>query len=535
MKIKLLFFSCSLIVAIITCCLLIHVQTLYSTKFVYLKDAAELLGNDIMTYVQIPTTSKVELIKEVFASNFRSPIRPIIQLIVHSESLRSPYGHMITTLPFLCIFLFLGAYFIYRCSHSIIIALFFILFFSSFVMVFNNAWGLAVYWLDFHAALLVSSCLIFLYFYQQQLKLKFLVGFALLSSLSFLSRNYSAVYLLFCGGGMLAYILFTNWANRILLLKHYTILAGILLVCIGYFMYTHFISNINYAAELGSGSGQSLKSSVGFFYKAAVQLVGIKTIAVLIIYFIFFAVLFFKRAERKTIWLRVWMAFSPAIFMVIVHRVNGHYMSMYYSLVPLALFSFLPFDLQSDYRLDIRKWVVLALLSSACLLWIAYSNFSELMQEEISEEKRMVNSIVVHLTSSGEDNFSSALGGFSIPEIAIRYYYSSQKLLHTSIVFGKYDLAWLHYYKSKDIGFIKDKYLRDLRSATGLFLVFDDRTAVNKYFDRASKNSPSEIGRGMAIVSLDHIKGSEQWNRIESFSHPLYGEIALYQRVVSNN
>lgn len=506
-------------------------QRIYFSKNPFFKDPSEYLQNDVLSFESLKTHTKSEVIREVWQKNFRNPIRSIIPLIFYPESLKTPYAHLITSVPYLIIFLFLSSWLIYSRYGNLITALLFIALFSSLPFLYNSIYGFAAYYLDLHASLLFASCMILLVFYYNEQQLIYILAFGVLSSLEVLGRYNNAVYLFAAGVPILVFIFIKFKTNRKSILIHYFILTALIGLLTGSFLFGHLRDNFNYA-ELGYGINFSISNSIKFCFHSIISLLGLKVLGLLFIFFVAFYALFYQSilTNKEQFFLMFWIAISNFIVLQIALRNGAHIASMYYIIVPAIVFLFAPAPIGNFT--GVKASIINSTLGLLLVVfaYMDYTDFQSLEKKGKSYEKKFGEAVLGHLKESNDARLSGAIGGFSTANLSLESYYAGGNLLHSELICGKYDVSWPYYYGSKNEDVIEGLFLKSLVRLSGFVLTFADENAADRYFDKASKTASCKFSRKMAVKCIAYINSNKDWERIETFNHPFYGQIILYHK-----
>jgi hypothetical protein len=499
----------------------------------YFFDAVSYSFYNAKLYQRIQEAGQSEVLSEELKNNNRHPLRTVPLIVFSPQLLTHPYGHMATTLPSLFIFVFLLAHTIYRrmgrFGSAIVV--------SSIVLLLpglhNPVSGIATYWLDLTAALLIGAAALALLNSNRGQDLRWLILFVFLGSCATFARYISIAYLLFACAPVFIWFLITrvreegNWPRSVLLPILVTIGIGALFS--GPYLFAHAGSVREFYQLYGYALGVSVLTSIralmvsmkGFIGAAGVLALFVLTGAYLL------KLIRVRRLDVKDLFVPIWLALSIPIFQGLVLRTWAPHTISYAAILLLISLAMLWAKWANESGILFKRvgLVILLIMGSG---WGGYYasewKLASHPSQEAAEAKLLQTQLADQLARYGQKIVWNAYFDEVswIPSLDAFYRYGMLPLpLGQDYVFSIHESVYRGNYPGWDSAKIHEALLKNANSWLNIAVVFDD-------LERVSKVLPNELSRSAAVHIARSIKNGEGWSKIFQIESEKYGKLVGY-------
>ena len=490
-------------------------------------------------YQRIQEMGQSVVLSEELKNNNRHPLRTVPLIAFSPQLLAHPYGHMATTLPSLFIFVFLLAYTIYRRMGrfgSAIVA-------SSIVLLLpglhNPVSGIATYWLDLTAALLIGAAALALLNSNRGQDFRWLILFVFLGSCATFARYISVAYLLFACAPVFIWFLIArareqgNWLRSVVIPVLVVTVTSALVA--GPYLFAHVGSVSEFYRLYGYALGVSVVTSIravmvsmsGFIGAAGVLVLIMLTVAYLL------KLIRVRALELKGLVVPVWLALAIPIFQVLILRTWAPHTISYAAILLLISLAILWAKFANESGVLFKRLGLIALLIMSsgwggyyASEWKLASNPSQeaveakLLQTQLADQLARYGKKVVWNAYFDEISW--------IPSVDAFYRYGMLPMpLGQDYVFSIHESVYRGNYPGWDSAQINEALLKNANSWLNIAVVFED-------LERASKVLPNELSRSAAIHIARSIKNGEGWSKIFQIESEKYGKLVGYTNLHPN-
>lgn len=370
----------SLILTVVVGFAVVIIQKTYFNNYSYFFDPISYSFKNVLLHEQLSEKGRWALAWQEWLDNNRNPLRTIPLILFKPDLLAHPLGHLATSIPFFFIFLILLGWTIYQRTNSIFYSVACIFLFCSISSLYSPTFGLAPYWLDLTASLILGCAFLCLLNYAKNNNLKWLIAFSIFAGLTALSRYIAFAYLVFSCYPLFFFCLFKQWQKEENL--HKSILIPLIIhglttgIIAGYFLLAHLADNIffytNYGYALNKGFLFSFLGVVRFVFDYFGQSM---FLLILTIIFVVYLILLGKKLTQN--WLEIIITFSGSFFistfLILVIKVDAnaarHSVLYLIPLLFLAIFSPLPIPKKLlKSKKNLLKYVAITLIIISILL-----------------------------------------------------------------------------------------------------------------------------------------------------------------------
>lgn len=327
--------------------------------------------------VRLSYEDRFSIMKDEWLSNDRFPLRTVPLLFFAPALLANPYGHMATSLPMFFILLNVLGWTVYRRTSHLFYAVAVMSLLSATAYLYHGDFGIAVNWLDIPMSYLFGATVLCL-INSRGSDLRWLAVFAVLASLTTLSRYIASVYLLFICAPLLVYYLALRWWKERNVWRAVILPAGmvtiIILLLAGNFLFSHFSGVLGFYSSYGYALGYGIQESLTWVVRTFITMVSMNWLWVLVMMAIFNLFLIWRsdQLDWENLIISTWLAVGLFLLFGVILRTVGA-MHVLPTAVPLLLLaSCAPVEWQG--LLEQRsRWMV---GTAACLILLAAVMFA---------------------------------------------------------------------------------------------------------------------------------------------------------------
>lgn len=331
-KVTLAIAAWALLATLFAACLSIALERRYLDHHPYFFDAVSYSFYNAKLYQRLQDFGLQQVVFDELSNNNRHPLRTVPLLVLAPNLLAHPFGHMATSLPALFVFIFLLGRTLYvRCRRLLPAVAG-----SSIVVLLPGLYaptsGIAAYWLDLPAALLIGASVLALLNSDDGRDLRWLVLFVVLGSCAAFFRYVSVAYLLFATVPVFAWYLVArvmdegNWLRSAI--TPLVVVVGSAIVVAGPYLFWHvesvgeFYRLYGYALDAPYDvAALALWGSFTQFVRHAGIIVGGMLIGVGVILGI--AALWRRRIALASLFVPVWLAVATPVFLVLIVKTSA--------------------------------------------------------------------------------------------------------------------------------------------------------------------------------------------------------------------
>lgn len=322
----------ALLATLLAAWLSIALERRYLEHHPYFFDAVSYSFYNAKLYQRLQDFGLQQVVVDELSNNNRHPLRTVPLLVLAPKLLAHPFGHMATSLPALFVFIFLLGRTLYARGRRLLPAVAG----SSVIVLLPGLYaptsGIAAYWLDLPAALLIGSSVLALLNSDGGRDLRWLVLFVVLGSCAAFSRYVAIAYLLFATIPVFAWYLAARVMNEGGWLRSIVapliVVAGSAIVVAGPYLFLHVESVGEFYRLYGYALGApydvaalALWDSFAQFVRPAGIIVGEMLIGVGVILGI--AAVWRRRIAVASLFVPAWLAVATPIFLVFVVKTSA--------------------------------------------------------------------------------------------------------------------------------------------------------------------------------------------------------------------
>jgi len=538
-RIKLALTAWALVATLMAGYLSVALEKRYLDHHPYFFDAVSYSFYNAKLYQRIQEMGQSVVLSEELKNNNRHPLRTVPLIAFSPQLLAHPYGHMATTLPSLFIFVFLLAYTIYRRMGrfgSAIVA-------SSIVLLlpglYNPVSGIATYWLDLTAALLIGAAALALLNSNRGQDLRWLILFVFLGSCATFARYISVAYLLFACAPVFIWLLIArareqgNWLRSVVLPALVVTVTSALVA--GPYLFAHAGSVGEFYRLYGYALGASVVTSIRAVMVSMSVFIGAAGVLVLLVLAAAYLLKFIRvrGLDLKDLVVPIWLALAIPIFQVLVLRTWAPHTISYAVILSLISLAILWANFANEGGVLFKRLGLIVLLIM-CSGWGGYYTaewrLASNPSQEAVEAKLLQTQLADQLARYGKKVVWNAyFDEISwIPTLDAFYRYGVLPLpLGQDYVFSIHESVYKGNYPGWDSAQINEALFKNANSWLSIAVVSED-------LDRASKMLPNELSRSAAAYIARSIKNGEGWSKIFQIESPKYGKIVGYMNSHSN-
>jgi len=524
-----------------------QIANAYLDNHSYFFDPVSYSFRNARLYVRLGEEGRLNLAVQEWLENGRHPLRTVPLLLFAPELLAKRTGHMATALPALGVFLFLLGWTIYRRTRYVPYALACMALFCALPGMFSPTRGLSAYWLDLPAAFLAGAAALCLLNSSGGRNLKWLAGFAVLTSGAVLSRYVAGVYVFVMCTPVLAGYLLLRWRREHSFTRSVVapvaLVGGIVGTLAGYFIVAHYRSNMHFYSTFGYALGHGVWAAAVSTLKSLYLFVGWPPVPGLLLalgllgtFAVNLGVLRSKALNCQEQAAIGWLAISHILFLSVVVQAEGHAQAALYALPLLFLLAVSP-ALWKEARLVSKAPIVLAVIVFAAAAlpgsWHAWRSYQQAQRPspEAREQKNLDVALAQAVTKQGERLVWNAyfdeyawipameafyrFGKFPLPA-GQDYFFS----IHESVWKGDYP------------GLTPDEVSRLVYDNTNQWVdvavVFDDPMATDTQLN-------NDYSRAVAQYVAQAIRSDTRWERVFVVESSRYGTLAGYRNLAAHN
>jgi len=513
---------------------------IYNENHSYFFDAVSYSYTNAKLSVLLETQNHWSLGVSEWLHNNRQPFRMLYMLFFFPFLLGSEMGHLAFTLPILFLFLSLLGWTVFKRTQSLIYSLATLLFFFSIKGLFSSHYGLIPNWLDAPSALLCGAgafCLINAF---EEKGYKWITGFALLISLSFLSRFPAGFYATFmCGPVFLIYLYdrFKKYpSNPSYLWKPLILSISITGILCSYFAIAHGKNVLEFYRVYGYALNHGTPAAIEFGTKVISRVLGSYLFVIFIIVFIFNL---FTRRSQKINWLGFfvifWLGISHLIFNIMINQVTEGYGTFAWALPPLFLLAVAPCKNKqtTPLKLNLKPFSWFAILFSLTAFFLIgrniRSHYYKATHPNLGHyERQKTFSKIGVLLSSQKDNtiWNAYFDEISWIPTMESFYRSGKWIMPAGqdYFFSKHVSVWKGNYPHLSSQEMAISSFKNTSKWVHLALVFQSPDSALSHF----KNKHS---KAVAYYYSTHMPNDPQWKKITSISTERYGMIDAYKNL----
>lgn len=187
----------ALLVTLAVACLSTALERRYLDHHPYFFDAVSYSFYNAKLHQRWQDSGLRQVLVDELNNNNRDPLRTVPLLVFAPKLLAQPFGHMATSLPALFVFVFLLGRTLYARTRRLLPALAGSSVVASLPGLYDPVSGIAAYWLDLPAALLIGASVLALLNSDEGCNLRWLALYAVLGACAALFRYVSFAYWLF--------------------------------------------------------------------------------------------------------------------------------------------------------------------------------------------------------------------------------------------------------------------------------------------------------------------------------------------------
>ncbi len=513
----------------------VSLEKRYLDHHPYFFDAVSYSFYNAKLHQRIQEAGQGAVIREELVNNNRHPLRTLPLVMFAPGLLAHPFGHMATALPSLFAFIFLLAYTLYRkgrlspaLAGSSIVAM--------LPGLHNPVSGIAAYWLDLTAALLIGAAVLALLNSDRGRSLPWLILFVVLGSCAAFARYVSIAYLLFASVPVFVWYLVTraraegNWPRSVLLPA--LVVTGTSVLVAGPYLFAHvgsvseFYRLYGYALEVPVATSiQAAQVSFREFIGSA----GILAISVLAGAWLL-KVVWARRFDAEAFFVPVWLGVAIPIFLIFVLKTSAIHTISYAAILLLVALA-VPWarSMNESGTLFKRAGLIVMLVISAgwsgyyMSAWKQSSNPSP----EAVEAKALQTELADRLARYGQKVVWNAyFDEISwIPSLDAFYRHGVLPLpLGQDYVFSIHETVYRGNYPGWDSAQINGALLKNANIWLNVAVVFDEPSDADKYL-------PNELSRSAAKHLASSLRNDPGWRKDYEVNTHRYGRLAVYRNL----
>lgn len=298
----------------------------------YFFDAVSYSFYNAKLYLRLQDVDLSRVVADELSNNNRHPLRTVPLLVLAPKLLAHPFGHMATSLPALFVFIFLLGWTVYARTRRLLPAVA-----GSSVIVllpglYEPVSGIAAYWLDLPAALLIGASMLALLNSDGARDFRWLVAFVVLGSCAAFVRYISVAYLLFAAVPVFAWYLVGrvmddgNWLRSVA--APFAVVAGSAVAVAGPYLFWHVGSVGEFYRLYGYALGApydvaalALGASFIQFVRPAGIILGLLLVGVCAT--LALAAVWRRKAIVAPLLVRLWVALAVPVFLVFVVKTSA--------------------------------------------------------------------------------------------------------------------------------------------------------------------------------------------------------------------
>lgn len=552
-----------------------RIETVYLRNFPYFYDTVGYYLYNGRLEARLQTQDRFQVALNEWLKNDRYPLRTIPVVLFAPQLLSNPMSHLVTALPMFAIFLFLLAWTVYKRTNNLLYGLACITLFSTLRGMFDPQGGLAVFWLDLHAAFLTGAAGLCLINSSGARNLRWLAAFALFAALAGLSRFVAAGYIFVMAAPILALYLLRRWKQERDFLRAVVLpmaVVGVIVVLLdGYFLIAHTKDNLDFYSGVSgynlygdikvsaAGALSSLKRFIDFPLTSLI-LIGLFVSGLLLGLvnitraradapntFLSKVKQLFRSGNVIRIsappgwnWIDslglAWFAISHLLFIIFVIKLVNDWRTPLYALPFLFLVAVVPLPWHRASLLTaLGTWLAIGILAYS--LYAGIQNNRDkyagawLPSAYQQQMKRFYVNMGQSIAAQGEHliamTYFDTMAPMPVAESYFRFgkfsLFPTQQAGRT-LLNDQNDAIWQQQYAGMSPTQVSNEIYDKVKKYVDVVMVFDDP-------DRAKGRFRNEYGRTIALTVALNVRNDPQWRRIFIYDSPEYGPVAGYRNL----
>ena len=502
----------------------------------YFFDAVSYSFHNATLYQRVQEVGQGTVIREELSNNTRNPLRTVPLVMFAPSLLAHPFGHMATALPSLFAFVFLLAYTIYRLGRRLAPAIA-----GSSIAVllpglYNPVSGIATYWLDLTAALLIGAAILALLNSNSGRCLRWLVLFAILGSCAAFSRYISIAYLLFVSLPLFVWYLFArareegNWRRSVLLPALVVSATGALVV--GPYLFAHVGLVSEFYRLYGYALGAPVATAIHAVLVSLREFIGSAGILALIILAVAWLLKLFsaRRLYVESLLVPVWLAMATPIFLIFILKTSAIHTISYAAILLLVALT-VPFARsmnQSGVMFKQAGFIAMLIIFSGwggyyTSEWKRASNPSQKAVEAKALQTQLADQLARYGHKVVWNAYFDEISW--IPSLDAFYRHGVLPLpLGQDFVFSIHETVYRGNYPGWDSAQINEALLKNANTWLNIAVVFDEPSDADKYL-------PNELSRSAAKYVAKSMQNNYNWRKDYEITTHRYGRLAVYRNL----
>lgn len=514
----------------------VSLEKRYLDHHPYFFDAVSYSLYNAKLHQRIQEAGQAKVIREELSNNNRHPLRTVPLVIFAPSLLAHPYGHLATALPSLFAFIFLFAYTLYRKAGRLSLALAGSSIVAMLPGLYNPVSGIAAYWLDLTAALLIGAAVLALLNSDRGRSLRWLILFVVLGSCAAFARYVSIAYLLFASVPVFLWYLVSrareegNWPRSFLL--PILVVMGTSVLVAGPYLFGHVGSVSEFYRLYGYALGTPVSTSIYAARLSSIEFIG--PAGLMAIYVLAGAwllkIMGAKRFDAEAFFVPVWLGVAIPIFLIFVLKTSAIHTISYAAILLLVALA-VPWarSLNENGTVSKRAGLIVMLVMSAgwggyyMSQWKQSSNPSP----EAVEAKALQTELADRLARYGQKVVWNAyFDEISwIPSLDAFYRHGVLPLpLGQDYVFSIHETVYKGNYPGWDSAQINEALLKNANTWLNIAVVFDEPKDADKYL-------PDGFSRSAAKHLANSLRNDPGWRKDYEVNTHRYGRLAVYRNL----
>lgn len=514
----------------------VSLEKRYLDHHPYFFDAVSYSFYNAKLHQRIQEAGQGTVIREELSNNNRHPLRTVPLIMFAPSLLAHPFGHLATALPSLFAFVFLLAYTLYRRVGRLSPALAGSSIVAMLPGLYNPVSGIAAYWLDLTAALLIGAAVLALLNSDRGRSLRWLILFVVLGSCAAFARYVSIAYLLFASVPVFVWYLVTrvreegNWPRSVLLPA--LVVTGTSVLVAGPYLFGHVGSVSEFYRLYGYALGVPVVTSIQAALASFREFIGPAGILAVIVLAgaWLLKVVRVRRFDAEALFVPAWLGVSIPIFLIFVLKTSAIHTISYAAILLLVALA-VPWarSMNESGTLSKRAGLIVMLVISAG--WGGYY-MSEWKQSsnpspEAAEAKVLQTQLADRLARYGQKVVWNAyFDEISwIPSLDAFYRHGVLPLpLGQDHVFSIHETVYRGNYPGWDSVQINGALLKNANTWLNIAVVFDEPSDADKYL-------PNELSRSAARHLASALRNDPGWRKDYEVNTHRYGRLAVYRNL----
>jgi hypothetical protein len=401
---------------------------------------------------------------------------------------------------------------------------------------YNPESGIAAYWLDLTAALLIGAAVLALLNSSRGRDLRWLVLLVVLGSCAAFARYVSIAYLLFASVPVFVWYLATraqeegNWPRAVLLPVF--VVAGTGALIAGPYLFAHVGSVSEFYRTYGYALGAPVATSISAALASLRKFIGPAGILVIIVLASTWLLkgVRARKFDVEGLFIPLWLALAIPIFLIFVLKTSAtHTISYAVILLLVALAVLWARSMNEGGALFNRAGlVVMLIISAGCggYYWSEWKKASNPSQEFV-EAKMLQTQLADQLARYGKEVVWNAyFDEISwVPALDAFYRHSVLSLpLGQDYVFSIHESVYRGNYPGWDSARINAALLKNANAWLNIAVVFDEPSDADKYL-------PNELSRSAARYLARAMRNNPDWRKDYEVNTHRYGRLAVYRNL----